>query len=259
MRFLTVVAVMAVLFILTGYQITSETAATRLLGRLAGALIQVDLWVPAHEEDIKLLARDKPQSTVNFTDLPLALSLPASQVIDADPASLRALIVQTSGRALYRDGIDVFRDSEGRGGRLGVDEPARWTIAFLGDGAHGFWRALLPLSLLALLGVCAAVLLSGRQPLGLIATGAAASAVASLGAWLLTAATSNAFSSAVDREIVLIVRDGAWIGLRNSVAVAAASLALLLLMRWLSSQQQTADDWEPNQAATSQPPDAPPL
>ena len=42
---------------------------------------------------------------------------------------------------------------------------------------------------------------------------------------------SDAFSAPVDQDTMLILRDGAWIGLRDSLAVSGVTLCVLLLVR----------------------------
>jgi len=217
------------LFALAGYQVTSETAATRLLGRLGAALVEIDRWLPAHREDIDLLARDRPQGVARLADLPVEVTLPASAVIDADDATLRERIVAAMGEALYRDGRDAFVGEDGDA-NLAVDEPVRWTASLLSRGAHGFWQAALALSLLALVAVVASFLMGGRSPLLPLIFGAGAGAAASFAAWLLAQAGNAALDSAVDREIMLILRDGAWIGLRDCLAVAVAGVAVRVLL-----------------------------
>jgi len=226
---LAALATAIALFALAGYQVTSATAAERLLGRLAAALVEIDRWLPAHREDIDLLARAVPEGTVDLDDLPVDVALPAAGVIDAEEAALRDRIVALMGEALYSDGKDAFRGEEGAAS-LGVDEPARWTATLLSAGAHRFWQAALPLTLLVLLALVASLLHGGRSPLLPLTIGAGVAAACSLAVWLLAEAGETALDSAIDREIVLILRDGAWIGLRNAAAVAAAGLAIRALL-----------------------------
>jgi hypothetical protein len=222
------------LFALTGYQVTAETAATRLLGRLGAALIEVDRWLPEHREDIQLMARDRPEATMRPNDLPLDIVLSSADVIAApDDPGLRRLMLRVMGETLYRRGLGAFQDSDGERRRPGIDEPLRWSVAFLTASTHGFWRAALPISVLLLLAPVAGVLLAGRLPLTQIAFGGGFSAAACLAWWFIAEAGSGLFAGAVDREIMLVVRDGAWIGLRNSLAVAVAAggvVALLSIM-----------------------------
>ncbi len=249
---LTVVTTVILLFSLSGYQVTSETASGRLLGRLAAAVIELDRWLPAHDEDLRLLAAEARGGSVRPAGLPVPIALPADAVAASDAKGLRAMIVEATGAALRRDGLAAFRDDAGAGGSLGV-EPVRWTVALLGESAHAFWGAALLLSVVALVGFAAALLLEGRPLLGPLALGGGLAAAAAFAAWLLALAADQAFASAIDSEIALILRNGAWIGLRNGLAVGGAGLALLLL---LGSRHEREAANRPLPASTA-PPEAP--
>jgi len=149
------------------------------------------------------------------------------------------------GRKLYEDGNSAFRDNEGGAASLGINEPVRWTVAFLGSRMHGFWLAALALTLLLALAASAAVLTTGQHPVNAIAIGGVIGFIASGAFWGLTHLMSSMAGSAADQEIVLILRDGAVMGLRNCGGVCFASgvLALLLAMghrRDASSQYSPA-------------------
>jgi hypothetical protein len=68
-----------------------------------------------------------------------------------------------------------------------------------------------------------------RSPLMPMAAGAGIAVVAAFLAWLVARAIGSSFDSAVDQEVVLILHDGAWLGLRNSLAAGAILLALAYL------------------------------
>jgi hypothetical protein len=246
---LTALATTATLFALTGYQITSEQAATRLLGRLAAALVEIDRWLPAHQEDLKLLARDRPQGSIPAADLPIAISLPAGEVAEADEAQLRALIVRVAGDALYADGTEALRDIEGNPASLGIDEPVRWTTGLLSKGMHSLWQIVLLICVLVLLLLAGAVFVNDRRPFLPIAAGGFIGAAGSFAAWIGAVLIAPAFEGAIDREIMLIARDGAWVGLRNSLAVAIAAIAILVIVNALRHERRYAP-------MTSSPPEA---
>jgi hypothetical protein len=248
---LTVLTTFVALFALTGYQVTTETAAVRLLSRLSAAIIEVDRWLPGHMEDIDLLARDRPDSVVRVSDVPIGVTLPAAPLIGANEATVRVLLLDAMGRALYSRGNDAFLDNEGGQSRPGITEPVYWTVFFLENDRHSFWKATLPLTLLILLGVCAATLHAGRSLLVYVATGASAAAFASLATVLLAEAGSNAFGSPIDKEIALIIHDGAWIGLRDSLAVAAVAGGLLLMIRLLNPQTERWREAPPPEAPSA--------
>jgi len=231
-----VVALMTALFLLafSGYQVTGETAGPRLLGRLAASLVELDRWVPTHREDMQLLARDRPDENVLIDDLPVDVLLPSASVLavgDRDQ-ELSDLLRDAMGRRLYTEGRGVLQDEEG-GTHLGVTEPVRWTVTLLSASTHGTWRlALIATGLVTLLLVVSSAM-SKRSPLPHLLAGAGVAAVVSFLGWLIAGSIGSLFASSVDKEIVLILRDGAWLGLRNSLAVAAILLALLFLWRSL--------------------------
>lgn len=249
------VSVVIALFALTGYEVTNATAGPRLLGRLAAAIIELDRWLPAHAQDLQLAAGERPQARVR-PELPVAVSLPADRVATADAAALARLITAAAGEALYRDGVAAFQTADGSPASLSATEPARWAVAGLNEDAHGFWRATLILSLVGLLAVVAALLLGGRSLFPPFAAGGLVAALGALVVWLGAAAVSGVPGSAADREIVLILRDGAWIGVRNAAAVAAAGAAMLVLSSALGRQEERTRQrgWR---ASSSPPPDTP--
>ena len=135
------------------------------------------------------------------------------------------------GRSLYNEGNGAFIDERGVPIEPGIDEPVHWAVLLLSKGAHGFWTLLLPVSLFLLI-TAGAIVLTRRRPLSLaIAAGAALAALGWLAAWLLASAAGAAIDGPVDREILLIARDGAWLGLRNSFATGIAAIAFGLLLR----------------------------
>lgn len=227
---LTTILTVVALFALTGWQVTSETASTRLLGRLGAAIVEIDRWLPSHQEDIQLVARDREEGTVLIRDLPIEVTLPAVVVVNADEPQLRALITEEMGRQLYEDGNSAFRDSEGAPASLGINEPVRWTVTLLGPGMHGFWLAVMALTLLLALAAAASMMTTGEMPMNSIAIGAVIGIIASFGFWLLMQLAEGMASSAADREIILILQDGAKLGMRScgGVAIPAAVLALLM-------------------------------
>ncbi|HLF08287.1 MAG TPA: hypothetical protein VI789_02930 [Dehalococcoidia bacterium] len=253
--FLTALA----LFALAGFQVTSHQAATRLLGRQGAALIEIDRWLPAHRDDLDLIARDRPESVVALRDVPLNIVLPSTQVIDVDNRVLRATIVRAMGERLYTEGTDAFRNREGLPQKPGYDDPLRWSVSLLGESAHGFWKAALAVIALALLASIGGVLLKGASPLTPLAIGAGFAAVMSLLVWMLTDAIHSSLSAPVDQEIVLALHDGAWIGLRNGLAVAVVMAGMHILLASFSNRDRPwgSETWDlPDTEAD---PDAPPV
>jgi hypothetical protein len=239
------VALMTALLLLAfaGYQVTGETAGPRLLGRLASSLVELDRWVPAHRDDMQLVARDRPDENILIDDLPVDVLLPSDAVLavgDRD-AELSVLLRDAMGRRLYTEGRGVLQDESGVT-HLGVTEPVRWSVSLLSADTHGTWRlALIASTLLTLLFVVSFVV-SKRSPVAPLLTGAVLAVVVSFFGWLVGSSAGSWFASSVDKEVVLILRDGAWLALRNSLAVAAMLLALLFLQRALLAPRVRDDD-----------------
>jgi hypothetical protein len=235
-QILTLLLTIGALFALTGWQITGETAATRLLGRLGVAMIEIDRWLPAHQEDLDLAARDRGDGVILVRDLPVEVTLPAAQVVGADQRYLRAAIAEQMGLQLYDNGNEAFRKSDGSAAKLSVTEPARWTVSLLSPRMHSLWTAVIALTFLLLLAAAASVMTTGETPVHAIATGAVVGVALAFGFWLLTQAMGSLTGSAADREIVLIMRDGAWTGVRDCGAVAFAAGVLGFLLRMARNQ-----------------------
>ena len=80
---------------------------------------------------------------------------------------------------------------------------------------HGFWLAVLALTLLLALAAAAAVLTTGDTPGQRHRQSALSSRCASLAFWGLISLTARWRAARRTREIVLILKDGAFMGLRN--------------------------------------------
>ena len=232
------------LFALAGYQVTSEESGARMLGRVGAALIELDRWLPAHKDDIELLSRDRPNAPLVLPDLPFEVAIPSTAASDANPETLRATITRAMGDQLYNEGSGAVRDEAGES-HLDYTEPVRWTINMLGDGAHAFWTLVLIIAGLSLLALCAGMIWTRQSPLMAIAAGGAIAALLSLVAWLGMQALGSAMSGAIDKEIALVLRDGAWIGLRNGLAVVAMGLAAVFVFDNLFPRPEANwDDWD---------------
>jgi hypothetical protein len=231
------------LFCLAGYQVTSETAAVRLLGRVGGALIELDRWLPAHRDDIELLSRDRPDAPLVLPDLPIEVLIPSSAVIEAPDDSLRATIMQAMGEKLYADGSGAVRDEQGES-HLSFAEPVRWTVNLLGEGMHSTWRSVLILAGVLLLALCAGMLWARQSPLMAVTIGGVIAAVFSLAAWVIAQALNAVLDGAVDREIALVLRDGAWIGLRNGLSVAVIGAASIYLLSQIVRPHDRYEEWD---------------
>ena len=235
--FLTIVTLVA----LTGYQVTSETSAVRLLGRLGGALIEVDRWLPAHRDDLELLARDRPDQPLVLADLPMEVAIPASAALNAPAPVLEATITEAMGHKLYDEGYTAIQDEQGES-HLGITEPLRWAIDGLDSSAHGFWRLAVVVTGLALLAISLAHFWTRQSPLPGLAVGSALATLGALIVWLAVQTLGASLNGAIDEEIARVATDGIWIGLRNSVAATAIALGGLYVHNTLFGTRRE-EDW----------------
>jgi hypothetical protein len=222
----------AALFALAGYQVTSDAAGERLLGRLGASMVELDRWVPAHREDIQLQATERPGEVVTIGDVPLkGVVVPSDEAVDASDDELNSLLTQSMGRALYEDGTAALLPEGEDVSQLSLAEPARWTVELLSPRMHAFWLAALSLCLILLLALSVALLLARTSPLSPVVLGASIAVGCCLGMSILAFGAGFAFTSAIDKEIMLIGRDGALLGLRNAVGVGIIAGALQYIVR----------------------------
>ena len=238
--FLTIVTLIS----LTGYQVTSETSAVRLLGRLGSALVELDRWLPAHREDVELLARDRPNQPLTLTELPIDVVIPVDIALEAPQPVLKATITEAMGQRLYDNGYRAIQDERGET-HLGITEPLRWTIDGLDSSAHSFWRIALVITGGALLIVSVGLFWVRHSPLPGFAVGSGIAALLALGGWLVFTFFASSVSGALDEEIARVAIDGAWIGLRNSFAATAIGVgAFYAYNSFVEPHRRDWDEWD---------------
>lgn len=233
---------------LSAFQSTDATAGPRLLGRLFAAMVELDRWLPAHRDDIQTLARERERGLLVLEDLPMYVPLRGSDILAANDASLKRLIRNEAGRQLYNEGIGAFQAANGATGSLPITEPARWTIALYESDAHGFWAvaaAAAGLSAVFLALVVLVATIGNRARSIAVAAGIGAVIALVLGAafWGLMTAVSQVVSGLVNREIALIMRDSAWIVVRNSFAVLLAAVAVYAAVAIAGRRPYETDAW----------------
>jgi hypothetical protein len=242
---LVAILTIATLVTLTGYQVTTETSSVRLLGRLSAALIELDRWLPAHRDDIELLARDRSDQPVVLDELPVQVAIPASAALDAPHHVLRATITEAMGRRLYEEGYGAIRGDEGET-HLGLTEPLRWAVDGLEGSAHSFWSIAVVISGLTLAAVCAGHVWVRQSPLPGLAVGSAVAALFAVGVWLVVGLVGSSASGSLDEEIARVARDAVWLGVRNSLAATAIGLGGLYIRSSLFGQRDEDrwDEWD---------------
>ncbi len=231
---------------LAGYQVTGDVAGSRLLGRLFGTMIEIERWLPSHREDIVIAAEEKGRGAVEIDGLPLRVTLPAGQVVSARNGDLDRMIREAAGERLRFEGTGAFEYNSGSGGNISLSEPARWTIDLLGQRAHEAWMGLLGIATLIGLAVVGVIALRdghGRAALFSIAIGGLLAFGITTVVWTLAGVASGALDEPLNREVLLILRDGAWIGVRDSLAVTGAMFAFFLLAAAFVRHPASDEPW----------------
>jgi hypothetical protein len=218
------------LFSLTGFQITSHTAATRLLGRLGASLIEVDRWLPMHQEELQVRADDRPTGAVPLSGVPIDAEIMSSKVRGADSNVLRDRVVEAMGEALYTKGTDAFRSDAGAV-NLSVEEPVKWATQLLQRDMHDYWLPPMAFAGIIIAGLCLDFIRVGRSPLSSILVGSLMATFFAAAGWIFATLANGVLESGVDKEVLNVARDGAFMGLRNSVTVGAAATALMLVLK----------------------------
>ena len=227
---------------LTGYQVTSETSAVRLLGRLGAAMVELDRWLPAHREDIDLLARDRADQPIVLAGLPVEVAIPSQVVLEEPEPVLQSTIAEAMGRRMYEEGYTAVRDDQGET-HLGLTEPLRWSIDALDSSAHGFWR----IALLVTGGALAIILLlhvwTRQSPMPGVVAGSGIAALAGLLAWFGSMLLGGGLDGAIDEEVGRVATDGLWIGVRNGVAACAIGLGGLYAYNSLVGERPPEEEY----------------
>jgi hypothetical protein len=174
------------------------------------------------------------------------------------------------GHALYNEGSGAIQDEEGAT-HMAVTDPIRVAIDMLGQGAHSFWQLAVVLTAVILLAICAGMAWARQSPFPALAIGGVVAAGLSLFAWIGAQVLGSSLDSNVDREIALVLRDGAWLGVRNGIAAAVIGGGLAFVVsaalparrpnNWEHKEdwQDEWDDWdeeelEPVQSLPQRPP-----
>ena len=107
----------------------------------------------------------------------------------------------------------------------------RWAVKLLERDVHHYWLPPMAFAGIIIAGLCLDFLIIGRSPLSSILVGALMATLFVAAAWISATLAGSALESGVDKEVMLVARDGAFMGLRSSITVGAAATALMLVVR----------------------------
>lgn len=241
---LLVFDVIALLFVLSLANVTSEGAAQRGLAHSVAILTEVDAYLDDHYQSIReqAAAPDAGQQ-IELPDYPIAVSITPQEVLDGDRDAFRALLLERSGAAVYDHGVSVMR--EGRNSDVSffsTQGAVRTGMDFLRPTPHrvltyvtiGFAGAAAVLA--------AGLVLSaggyGRAAgLGLsVLAGSATFLIFAVAVRFALRVTADGVDDYVAREFVELGQELTWAPIRNGIIFAIGGGALFvagaLLARW---------------------------
>jgi hypothetical protein len=230
------IALLALLFALSLFQLTASGPAHRVLRRAVASLTEIDSLLAVHGPALRQQADASPEEPLSLPDYPLDVPL-SPQEVRQPPAEMRDVILDRSAERVYQEGSTAFL-AEGKAGsapRLSVQRAVRTGLGLLTAGDHDALR--LTTLVLAVLcgGLSGALVLLTRGYGRLIVLGGAV-AGASLLFLLLAAAVRLALSLAsrladdyITVQLLDLAEDVAWLPVRNGLALSGLGLALLAL------------------------------
>lgn len=239
--FAAVLATMAALVCLVGFQITSEEQAKSSLRTATAALTEIDLLLARHEEDIQSqMNQSGTGEEIIIPDFPIGLGLTQADVAGMELAELRELVLDRSADRLYEDGTEALRPTAEGAGSVGVFSVAGFTDRALGmltsSNHTRFGIATAVFGVIAVaLAVGAAMAGRGWGRLGTIGVIALlAGGGVALAAALVRVYASTESDDLVESAMLSITNDHATVALLNGAAVAVAGFTLVVLAAGLS-------------------------
>ncbi len=233
------------LLALTGSQATGAAAGPRLLGRLAAALFELDRWTPQHREDLQTVAQERTRGLVDVRGLPIRISVSPGAALASDDALANALAA-AAGDALYLKGRSAFLDGDTAAGDISITRPVRWAIDLLSSSHHRAWQGLAFIT--AALSAGALLLMLAASTSGLdgairaITLGGSAYSLAMALLWASCAAGAGRLSGP-DREVALMLRSCAGMGMLDGVAISIGCLAALVALRQFRQAGGRLREW----------------
>jgi len=236
---LLMLSLLALLVALGLAQLTAEGPAKRTLRRSVASLTEIDTLLDRGYEELRQEAQEDGEAALRLKDFPVQVSLNAEEVLDLSRSELRGLIIDRSAERLYDEGMSAFREegtrlSEEDIGFFSTQGAVRNSLGLLRDNVHDGLRV----AVASLAGVClvlaVALVLLGRGFGRLASVGAAVCAAAIpflVGAVAVRFALRLASDEGEEylvRELTRIGEEIAWIPIRDSIALTALGVSLLV-------------------------------
>jgi hypothetical protein len=217
------------------YQLTGEAAAKPALRDALNALVEGDAVIARNYDDLRARAEAaEPAASLEIRDYPIAIPLSGEEVLVATREDISAILLERGTERLYDDGTGVLRDDDaGLAGRFTAAGAADEFLGFLRSGVH-VKLGVLTLVLAGISVGLAMVLAMLCHGFGRAVAIGAAVLVASLplllgglAAYAYARASGDAGGEYLRREFMQIVKDLAWLPVRNGIAIALVGAAVV--------------------------------
>jgi hypothetical protein len=236
--------VLALLVLLASYtiaQVTSRSAAERIIGRAIPGITDFDHAFAAHYDELQTAAASPSGARgVTLSSYPVKAQLSPSEVINKSPIEVRQVLLKRTADTVYDKGINAF-SPDGRPVKLGSAGffSAPWAfkqaLAVLNPHLHHTMINVAEAALAATIVLALAVAVLGREYNRLVIFGMALSFAAVPGllvSGLIWLGVQVVFGSSSDPLIggtSDIARDVAWYAVLSYVVFLALGVALTIL------------------------------
>ena len=235
------------LFALSFANATAEGPAKRSLGYSLAILTEVDAYLDLHFEALQEAASETDAEVVTAPDFPVAVTFTPEEILAADRAALRRLLLERSAERVHEQGARVLR--EDRTVEIGFFSPQgaiRAGMDFLRPAPHQV-LTVLTMSLAAAAGVLALGLVVTARGYGrLLSVGLSVFAAAvpflvvAVGVRFALRVAADGTDDYLAREFLRLCQEVSWAPIRNGLIFSAGSAAFVAagtaLARWSDSR-----------------------
>ncbi len=229
----------ALFAVLALYQATSAGTAQRTLRRAVAALTEIDPLINRNYDDLRQRAAvAAPGDSLTLRDYPVAVPLTPRQAETISKTDLRRLLLDRSASEMYGRGTAALRPAASKGGSVGVFSVAGITnngLDFLRRRNHDILRVLTMVFAAISLALAAGLAWSCRgfgrvASVGLVTFAAALPELLGGAAlWLYARLQGGGGAEYTQQQFAAIIRELAWIPIRDGAALAVLGGTVLLL------------------------------